>query len=460
MSLQEEEKRCGTLLAVCRSEKRGTKKTPQESVRLLPDYGIEGDAHAGHWHRQVSLLAAEKIREFREQGGAVFFGDFGENLVTEGIDLAALPVGTRIRIGEALLEVSQIGKACHSRCAIYERVGDCIMPREGIFAVVKEGGTIQPGDAAVITLSDRAAQGVYEDQSGPVVKELLEQAGYDVLEALVLPDGIEPLAAELCRLADQRQINLILTTGGTGLSPTGGNQKGIGPGSTRHWRSPARLQHALYGPGYALEADGGDPEADAHCESPGEPEGLPGGPCVSSPSAVPWTWNPAGDADRLTERIDMEEWNHFDADGNARMVDVSGKEVTHREAVAEGTIRVSEEVFAAICEKRVKKGDVLTVAQVAGIMGTKRTPELIPLCHVLNLTGTDVTFAMESPDTIRAVCRVKCDGKTGVEMEALTGVTTALLAIYDMCKAIDHRMVIGDIHLVEKAGGKSGHFTF
>ena len=233
MSLQEEEKKCGTLLAVCRSEKRGTKKTPQESVRLLPDYGIEGDAHAGHWHRQVSLLAAEKIREFREQGGAVFFGDFGENLVTEGIDLAALPVGTRIRIGAALLEVSQIGKACHSRCAIYERVGDCIMPREGIFAVVKEGGTIQPGDAitvlppdpkrpftaAVITLSDRAAQGVYEDQSGPVVKELLEQAGYDVLEALVLPDGIEPLAAELCRLADQRQINLILTTGGTGLSP-------------------------------------------------------------------------------------------------------------------------------------------------------------------------------------------------------------------------------------------------
>lgn len=156
----------------------------------------------------------------------------------------------------------------------------------------------------------------------------------------------------------------------------------------------------------------------------------------------------------------MEEWNHFDENGNARMVDVSGKEVTHREAVAEGTIRVSEEVFAAICEKRVKKGDVLTVAQVAGIMGTKRTPELIPLCHVLNLTGTDVTFAMESPDTIRAVCRVKCDGKTGVEMEALTGVTTALLAVYDMCKAIDHRMVIGDIHLVEKAGGKSGHFTF
>ena len=232
MSLQEEEKKCGTLLAVCRSEKRGTKKTPQASARLVPDYGIEGDAHAGHWHRQVSLLASEKIRAFREKGGDATFGDFGENLVTEGIDLAALPVGTRIRIGAALLEVSQIGKACHSRCAIYERVGDCIMPREGIFAVVREGGEIAPGDAitvlppdpkrpftaAVITLSDRAAQGVYKDQSGPVVKELLEQAGFTVLETLLLSDGIDPLASELCRLADQRQVNLIVTTGGTGFS--------------------------------------------------------------------------------------------------------------------------------------------------------------------------------------------------------------------------------------------------
>lgn len=232
MSLQEDNGKSGTLLAVCSSEKRGTKKTPKEAVRLLPDYGIEGDAHAGHWHRQVSLLAAEKIREFRDRGGEVSFGDFGENLVTEGINLAALPVGTRIRIGAALLEVSQIGKACHSHCAIYERVGDCIMPREGIFAIVREGGEITPGaaitvlppdpqrpfTAAVITLSDRAAQGVYEDKSGPVVRELLEQAGYAVLETMILPDGIEPLAAELCRLADQRQINLILTTGGTGLS--------------------------------------------------------------------------------------------------------------------------------------------------------------------------------------------------------------------------------------------------
>jgi cyclic pyranopterin phosphate synthase len=155
------------------------------------------------------------------------------------------------------------------------------------------------------------------------------------------------------------------------------------------------------------------------------------------------------------------EFTHFDDRGNARMVDVSDKAVTHREAVAVGTIEVSPEVFDAIEGRKVKKGDVYTVAQVAGIMGTKRTSELIPMCHVLSLTGAGVTFEAD-PDRSRitATCRVKTDGKTGVEMEALTGVSTALLTIYDMCKAIDRRMVIRDIHLVTKSGGKSGNFTF
>ena len=152
---------------------------------------------------------------------------------------------------------------------------------------------------------------------------------------------------------------------------------------------------------------------------------------------------------------------HFDEKGNARMVDVSDKEITCREASAEGTIAVSREVFVAVAGKTVKKGDVLTVAQVAGIMGAKRTSDLIPMCHILNLTNAKLTFEM-LPDTseIRAVCTVKTEGKTGVEMEALTGVSTALLTIYDMCKAIDKRMVIRDIHLVEKHGGKSGDFYF
>ena len=155
------------------------------------------------------------------------------------------------------------------------------------------------------------------------------------------------------------------------------------------------------------------------------------------------------------------EFSHFDEDGNAVMVDVSGKEITQRRALAEGKIRVSREVFEAIAGRKVKKGDVLTVAQVAGIMGTKRTAELIPMCHLLNLTNSEVRFEMNPEELeIKALCQVKTEGKTGVEMEALTGVSTALLTIYDMCKAIDKRMVIEEIHLCEKSGGKSGTFMF
>ena len=155
------------------------------------------------------------------------------------------------------------------------------------------------------------------------------------------------------------------------------------------------------------------------------------------------------------------EFSHFDEDGNAVMVDVSGKEITQRRALAEGKIRVSRDVFEAIAGRKVKKGDVLTVAQVAGIMGTKRTAELIPMCHLLNLANSEVRFEMNPEKLeIKALCQVKTEGKTGVEMEALTGVSTALLTIYDMCKAIDKRMVIEEIHLCEKSGGKSGTFMF
>lgn len=155
------------------------------------------------------------------------------------------------------------------------------------------------------------------------------------------------------------------------------------------------------------------------------------------------------------------EFTHFDERGNARMVDVSEKKITARTATAEGFIRVSREVYEAIENKKVKKGDVLTVAQVAGIMGTKRTAELIPMCHLLNLSNATLTFELLPEEyEIRAVCTVKTEGKTGVEMEALTGVSVALLTIYDMCKAIDKRMLLREIHLVEKHGGKSGDFFF
>lgn len=222
----------GKVTALCLSEQKGTQKTPVPEAVFREDWGIEGDAHAGHWHRQVSLLPKEQIDRFREKGLKLADGAFGENIVTEGIDLKALPVGVRLRIGEVQLEVTQIGKACHTQCAIRKATGDCIMPREGIFAKVLRGGRVKPGaaiivlppdperpyTAAVITLSDRCAAGRREDESGPAIRAILERQGIEVLEQLLLPDGKEQLEAELIRLSDQRQVDVIFTTGGTGFS--------------------------------------------------------------------------------------------------------------------------------------------------------------------------------------------------------------------------------------------------
>ena len=225
----------GVVRSVCISERKGTQKEPVSSITLIPGHGIEGDAHAGNWHRQVSLLSYDKIKEFKERGADVSDGAFGENIIIEGIDLGSLPVGTRFRIGGdqgALLELTQIGKECHSHCAIYHAVGDCIMPREGVFTVVIEGGTVREGDdvmvieadknraytAVWITLSDKGYAGEREDKSGPVIDRMLREAGYEVVENILLPDDQRMLEAQLIRLADQRQVDLILTTGGTGFA--------------------------------------------------------------------------------------------------------------------------------------------------------------------------------------------------------------------------------------------------
>ena len=157
----------------------------------------------------------------------------------------------------------------------------------------------------------------------------------------------------------------------------------------------------------------------------------------------------------------MGELTHFDKDGKAHMVDIGGKAETERLAVAKGRIRVSREVFEKIQAGSMAKGDVLGIARTAGIMAAKRTWELIPLCHLLALTKCSVDFALypESCE-VEAICTVKTVGKTGVEIEALTGVQIALLTIYDMCKALDRSMVMTDIRLWEKSGGKSGEYHY
>ena len=202
----------GIIKAVCISEKKGTEKHPVNEIVLKENFGIEGDAHAGKWHRQVSLLSAEKVDEFNARGGDAAIGAFGENVLVSGIDFKKLPVGSIMRSGDVVMKLTQIGKECHSHCTIYARVGDCIMPREGVFATVEHGGVLRSGmelevtlpaadaplRAAVMTLSDKGAAGERVDTSGPRAAQLLAEAGYEIVEQVLL--------------------DLIITTGGTGLS--------------------------------------------------------------------------------------------------------------------------------------------------------------------------------------------------------------------------------------------------
>ena len=233
----------GKVIAVCISEKKGTVKKDVGSCRLIADFGLEGDAHAGS-ERQVSLLSADEVEAFRLRSkGAVELppGIFGENLLVEGFDFKSYPIGTKFRCGEVLLELTQIGKRCHSGCQIMQRTGECIMPKEGVFARVMTGGTVNNGDllellfvpqeegaaeqaptpfrAAILTASDRSFRGEREDKSGPKIAELLNAAGYLIGSQLLLPDDEEGLAEALIRLADEEHPDVIFTTGGTGFSP-------------------------------------------------------------------------------------------------------------------------------------------------------------------------------------------------------------------------------------------------
>lgn len=258
----------GKIVALCISEARGTVKHAVPQVKLIKDYGIEGDAHAGHWHRQVSLLSAEQVEAFNQriassnaqilerakltkpdpaesakitEPGAIekaliepaIEGTFGENILVSGLDLRKLPVGSILKAGNVVLKLSQIGKECHSHCQIFHRVGDCIMPREGVFATVEQGGELTTGmeitvelpspdaplRAAVMTLSDKGSVGQRVDTSGPQAARMLAQAGYEVVEQVLLPDVQAKIERELKRLADSRQVDLIITTGGTGMAP-------------------------------------------------------------------------------------------------------------------------------------------------------------------------------------------------------------------------------------------------
>lgn len=218
----------GVVVAVCVSETKGVSKRDVGRARLVEGHGLEGDAHAGPWHRQVSLLAEESIEKMRTKGIDVGPGAFAENITTRGIDLYHLPVGTRLEVGpEVVLEITQIGKECHTGCAIFRQVGECVMPREGIFARVVRGGEIERGDEirvktpiefAVLTVSDKGSRGERHDESGDVIERMVSAVGR-VVERRIVPDEYDMIVEELRRMADKLGVDVILTTGGTGFSP-------------------------------------------------------------------------------------------------------------------------------------------------------------------------------------------------------------------------------------------------
>ncbi len=229
---------------ICVSKAKGERKRPVECAELQADHGLVGDAHAGPWHRQVSLLAAEDIAHVRARLPDLQAGDFAENIIISGLPMEDIGLGSRLRLGStAELTISQIGKSCHAPCQIYHLTGDCIMPRLGLFARVTAGGPLHPGDpvelvdpvgrqtlqCVVLTLSDRCSQGQAEDTAGPAVVRLLQESlKAHLYRHEILPDDHQQIRARLMHYSDGHSIDLIVTVGGTGFSP-----RDVAPEATR-----------------------------------------------------------------------------------------------------------------------------------------------------------------------------------------------------------------------------------
>ncbi len=226
----------GRVEALCISEKKGERKTPVDAAVFRPEHGIESDAHAGTWHRQVSLLAAEDVESIRSKGlPDLAHGDFAENVVLSGLEFGRLGLGTRLHLGaDVVLSITQIGKTCHTPCQIYYKTGDCIMPRAGLFARVEVGGKVRVGDSAdplnvvprdlfqtvILTISDRCSRGEAQDTAGPAVGQCLKESlNVHVYHTKILPDDQNTIADALKHYCDGHSIDLIVTVGGTGFAP-------------------------------------------------------------------------------------------------------------------------------------------------------------------------------------------------------------------------------------------------
>lgn len=222
----------GKIKAICISQFKGTPKLPVNEAHIISAFGIENDAHAGLWHRQISLLPYEKFMEFKKFTD-IEYGAFGENLLISDIDFSKLKIGSVLKSKNILLEITQIGKKCHSKCGIFEKTGSCIMPEHGIFAKALSSGIIFPDDeihilpleenksysVSVITASDRCFLGSRQDISGRCAIEICEKNGFLIKSYDIFPDDKEVLSSAMKKICDENISDLIITTGGTGLSP-------------------------------------------------------------------------------------------------------------------------------------------------------------------------------------------------------------------------------------------------
>ncbi len=221
----------GKIYAISVSSKKGVIKENVPSAFFEDDFGIKNDAHAGKWHRQVSLLALESVKKMQDKGLKVKSGDFAENITTVDVDLLSLPVGTRLQVEDVEIIISQIGKVCHRKCAVYYHAGDCVMPKEGIFGVVRGSGELHVGaeiknlgkegfSVGIITLSDRASKGEYEDLTGPALaKYISENLKTSFIRTEVIADDTKKLEIMLKDFADTQELDVIITNGSTGVSP-------------------------------------------------------------------------------------------------------------------------------------------------------------------------------------------------------------------------------------------------
>ena len=226
----------GTIKAICTSQKKGVAKETVTTARLIINHGIEGDAHAGKWHRQVSVLDAADVEKMRQKGAKnLKHGSFGENIVVSGTDISKLGLGSIIKIGDNVeLSVTQLGKKCHSHCAIYYQVGDCIMPRLGLFARVTKDGDIAVGDSVeitstvtrktfqvvVLTISDRCSKNEAVDTAGPAVAALItSEMDAHIYAEEILPDEQKQIEEKFKHYADGHSIDMVIAVGGTGFSP-------------------------------------------------------------------------------------------------------------------------------------------------------------------------------------------------------------------------------------------------